>query len=459
MSYLIYMSYISHVGYRMPMSWVWWRGVARRVCVVMTFVAAALGGGAAEANWPEFRGPRGDGTSTATNLPLHWSEQQNIKWQTPTHGRAWSSPVIWDQQIWMTTATTNGHELFAICVDRDSGKIVRDLKLFDVEKPQYAHPFNTYASPTPAIEAGRVYVTFGAPGTACLDTQTGQVLWSRRDLECNHFRGAGSSPILYGDLLILNFDGSDHQFVVAFDKQTGRTRWQTKRSIDFQDLGPDGQPEMGGDYRKAFATCRVVPLDGQPTLLSQGSKALYAYEPLTGAGLWRVEERTSYSGSTRPVAGHGLVFVPSGFSSGQVLAIQPGRRGEVLDVKTGTPGDRELRIAWRDKRNAPKKPSLLLLGDLLYAIEDNGTATCWEARTGKVVWSERIGGHYSAAPLAAGGRIYLFSEEGKATVIAAGREFKQLAENQLGDGFMASPAVSGNALYLRSRTQLYRIEE
>jgi len=194
-------------------------------------------------------------------------------------------------------------------------------------------------------------------------------------------------------------------------------------------------------------------------LLSQGSKALYAYEPLTGAELWRVEERTSYSGSTRPVIGHGLVFVPSGFSSGQVLAIQPGRRGEVLDVKTGTPGDMELRVVWRDKRNAPKKPSLLLLGDRLYAIEDNGTATCWEAATGKVVWSERIGGHYSAAPLAAGGRIYLFSEEGKATVIAAGGEFKKLAENQLGDGFMASPAVSGEALFLRSRTQLYRIEE
>jgi hypothetical protein len=450
------MGYMSYLG---PIRLAGRGAVVSRLYVMMLFVAAALRVGGAEANWPEFRGPRGDGTATATNLPLHWGERQNIKWQTPIHGRAWSSPVIWDQQIWMTTATTNGRELSAICVDRDSGKVMRDLKLFDVEKPQYAHPFNTYASPTPAIEDGRVYVTFGSPGTTCLDTRTGAVLWSRRDLECNHFRGAGSSPILYRDLLILNFDGSDHQFVIAFDKQTGQTRWQTKRSIDYQDLGPDGQPEMGGDYRKAFATCQVAPFAGQPTLLSQGSKALYAYEPLTGAELWRVEERSCYSGSTRPLTGYGLVFVPAGFGSGLVLAIWPGRRGEVLDTKVSAPGNLRLRVAWKDKRNAPKKPSLLLQGNLLYGIDDNGTATCWEAMTGKVVWSERIGGHYSTSPLAAGGRIYLFSEDGKATVIATGPEFKKLAENQLGDGFMASAAVSGKALYLRSRTQLYRIEE
>ena len=414
---------------------------------------------AAETHWPEFRGPRGDGTSTATNLPLHWSEQQNAKWKTPIHGKAWSSPVIWERQVWLTTATTNGHALFALCVDRDTGKIVRDLKLFDVAKPQFCHPFNSYASPTPAIEAGRIYVTFGTSGTACLDTQTGDALWTRRDIECNHFRGAGSSPILYSNLLFLNFDGSDHQFMVALDKQTGRTVWRQNRSIDYQDLGPDGQPELGGDYRKAFATCHVAVLDGRTTLLSQGSKALYAYDPPSGTELWRVEERGSYSGSTRPLIGHGLVFVPAGFGSGAVLAIRPGKPGEVLDTKAPGPASTQLQVVWKAKPNAPKKPSLLLLGDLLYAVDDNGVVTCWEALTGKVVWSERLGGHYSASSLAAAGRIYLFSEEGKTTVLATGREFKKLAENQLGDGFMASPAVSGNALFLRSRTHLCRIQE
>ena len=431
----------------------------RRHIMLIIAALAAVGLGAAEVNWPEFRGPLGNGTSTSTNLPLHWGEQQNVKWKMAIHDRGWSSPVIWDRQVWLTTATTNGHELFALCVDRDTGKVIRDLKLFDVAKPQYCHPFNSYASPTPAIEAGRLYVTFGAPGTACLDTQTGKVLWERRDIECNHFRGAGSSPILYCNLLFLNFDGSDRQFVTALDKKTGRTVWQKNRSIDFQDLGPDGLPEQGGDTRKAFATCQIAAFGGQETLLSQGSKALYAYEPLSGAELWRVEERTSYSGATRPVIGHGLVFVPTGFASGQVLAIRPGKPGEILDAKVPGPSEMQLQVVWKTKRNAPKKPSLLLLGDLLYAVEDNGVATCWEAKTGATVWSERIGGHYSASPLAAGDRIYLFSEEGKTTVLATGREFKKLAENQLGDGFMASPAVSGDALYVRSRTHLYRLEQ
>ena len=428
--------------------------------ISLLFVALfALRLSATETNWPEFRGPNGDGTSSSTNLPLGWSEEQHVKWKTAIHGKAWSSPVIWGQQVWLTTATTNGQELFALCIDRDTGRVLRDLKLFDVAKPQFCIPFNSYASPTPAIEEGRFYATFGSAGTACLDTQTGKVLWTRTDIECNHFRGAGSSPILYSNLFFLNFDGSDHQFIVALDKQTGRTVWQKPRSIDFQDLGPDGQPDQGGDYRKAFATCQVATFDGQATLLSPGSKALYAYDPLSGTELWRVEERTSYSGATRPVTGHGLVFAPTGFASGQVLAIRPGKQGEVLDAKAPGPADMQLQVVWKTKRNAPKKPSLLLLGDLLYAIEDNGVATCWEAMTGTVVWNERIGGHYSASPLAAGGRIYVFSEEGKTTVLATGREFKKLAESQLGDGFMASPAVSGKALFLRSRSHLYRIEE
>jgi outer membrane protein assembly factor BamB len=367
--------------------------------------------------------------------------------------------VIWNQQIWLTSATEDGHELFVLCVDRDTGKITQDQKLFDVAKPQYCIPFNSYASPTPALEQDRIYVTFGAAGTACLETQTGKVLWSRRDLECNHFRGPGSSPILFGDALFLNFDGSDQQYVVALDKTTGKTLWKTSRSIDFKDLGLDGKPETDGDLRKAFATCQIVTVEQQPILLSQGSKALYAYAPSTGTELWRAEDYGSYSGCTRPVSGHGLVFVPSGFPSGEVLAIRPGKAGEYLDVKTNDFPGMQLRVVWKDKHHAPKKPSLQLVEDLLYAIDDNGVATCWEALTGKVVWSETIGGHFTASPLAAPDRIYLFSEEGKTIVIATGREFKKIAENQLGDGFMASPAVSGNALFLRSRSELFKIEE
>jgi len=428
-----------------------------RLCAMV--LLACLGSTLAdEVNWPQFRGPRGDGVSLSTGLPVEWGEGNHVKWKTPIHGRAWSCPVVWGDQIWMSTATEDGKELYAVCVDRESGKVVQDLKLFEVEKPQFAHKFNTYASPTPVIEEGRVYVTFGSPGTACLDTRSGKVLWERRDFECNHYRGAGSSPILYQHLLIVNFDGSDHQYIVALEKNTGKTVWRRQRSIDYQDLDEKGQPMIEGDLRKAFATCHVAVLDGMPQLLSQGAKALYSYNPLTGDEYWRVEERSNHSASTRVVVGFGLIFAPSGFSSGQLLAVRPGKLGEVVDANAAEAPKTQLQVVWKTKRNVPKKPSLLLLEDLLYGIDDNGVATCWEAKTGNVVWNERVGGNYSAAPIAAEGRIYCFSEEGKTTVLAAGREFKKLAESQLEEGFMSAPAVTGKALILRTRTHLYRIE-
>jgi outer membrane protein assembly factor BamB len=400
------------------------------------------------AQWPQFRGPDGNGVSMATGLPVTWSERQNVRWKTAIHGRAWSSPVILGSQIWLTTATPDGKELFAVAVAKETGKILFDLKLFDVPNPQFAHSFNTYASPTPVIEPGRVYVTFGSPGTAALDTATGKVLWSRRDLECNHFRGAGSSPILFRDLLLMHFDGSDVQYVVALDKRTGKTVWQTKRSVDFQDLESNGKIKADGDFRKAFSTPQIVMAGSEPILVSLGSKATYGYDPLTGKELWRVEEPTSFSASTRPVTGHGLVFYATGWNTGQVLAVKPGGRGDVTATH----------VAWRVTRGAPKKPSMLLLGELLLMVNDNGVVTCLDARSGEPVWTARLSDSYSSSPVAAEGRVYFFSEDGKATVIEAGRLFKVLAENTLDEGFMASPAIDGRALYLRTKSHLYRIE-
>lgn len=415
----------------------------------------------ASENWPQFRGPNGDGISDSKEAPLTWSETNHIKWKTPIHGKAWSSPVVWGNQIWMTTATTNGKDLSIICLDRESGKIVRDQKLFHVEKPQYCIPFNSYASPTPVIEEARLYVTFGSPATACIDTTTGKVLWERRDIECNHFRAPGSSPILYQNLLLMNFDGSDYQFMLALDKNTGKTVWRTDRSIDFKDLGDDGKPQAEGDYRKAFATPHVGEFDGKPVVISSGAKAIYGYDPMTGKELWRVEERTAHSASARAVTGHGLAYVLTGWSNGQLLAIRPGKDGEVVDANDTTTSDKptQLKVEWKQKRGVPKKPSLLLLDDLIFMIDDGGIASCVEAKTGKEVWRERIGGSYSAAPVYAAGRIYFCSEDGKTAVIEASREYKLLAQNKLDDGFLASPAISGKSLYLRSKTHLYRIEE
>jgi outer membrane protein assembly factor BamB len=398
--------------------------------------------------WAQFRGPDGNGVSTATGLPITWTETQNVRWKTAIHGRAWSSPVILGRQVWLTTATPDGKELFVVAVDKDTGKILVDFKLFDVPNPQFAHSFNSYASPTPVIEPGRVYVTFGSPGTAAIDTATGKVLWERRDLECNHFRGAGSSPVLFRHLLLMHFDGSDVQYVVALDKRTGKTVWQTKRSVDYRDLESNGKVKADGDFRKAFSTPQIVMVGHEPVLVSLGSKATYGYDPLTGKELWKVEEPTSFSASTRPVTGHGLVYYSTGWNTGQVLAVKPDGRGDVTATH----------VAWRAMRGAPKKPSMLLLGDLLLMVNDNGVVTCLDAHTGAEVWTARLTDSYSASPIAADGRVYFFSEDGKATVIEAGRAFKILAENTLDEGFMASPAIDGRALYLRTRSHLYRIE-
>jgi outer membrane protein assembly factor BamB len=400
-------------------------------------------------HWPQFRGPDGNGHSDAVGLPLHWSETKNIVWKIPIHDRGWSSPVVQGNQIWLTTATADGRRLYALCLDRDTGRVSHDLKLFDVAQPQYCHPFNSYASPTPVIEQGRVYVTFGSAGTACLDTRTFQVIWERRDIDCNHFRGAGSSPILFQNLLIMNFDGSDHQFVIALDKNNGKIVWKTKRSIDFQDLDENGKPAADGDYRKAFSTPHVAALNGTPQLISLGSKAAYGYNPYDGRELWRVEERGQHSASTRPVMGLGMVFFPTGFSSGQLFAVRSGGQ-------EGIPG---FQVAWRVQRGVSNKPSVLLVGELLYMISDAGIASCVEARTGHVVWQERIGGEFSASPVYADGKIWFFSQEGKATAIALGKTFQLLAENQLAEGFMASPAIAGKSFFLRTRTHLYRIEK
>lgn len=409
-------------------------------------------------HWPQFRGPEGDGVARGAVPATTWSESEHVTWKAAIHGRGWASPVIWGHQIWLATATEDGRELSVVVVHTDTGAVERDQKLFDVEAPQFCHKFNSYASPTPVLEEGRAYVTYGAPGTAALDTASGRVLWQRRDFQCNHYRGAGSSPILHKDLLILHFDGSSHQYIVALRKDTGATAWEVQRSIDFKDLGPDGHPMIEGDLRKAFATPHVADIDGVPTLLSQGAKALYAYAPDTGEELWRVEERLNHSASTRPVVGLGMVFVPSGFSTGQLLAIRPGRKGEILDANAATATEGRLQVVWKAKRGVPKKPSLLLHDGLLFGIEDGGVATCWDARSGEVLWNERIGGDHSAAPILANGHIYFLSEQGKTYVVAATREFKKLAENSLGDGFMASPAVQGHSLFLRSRSHLYRVD-
>lgn len=421
---------------------------ARTLATLALSLAACAGPLHAEVPiWPEFRGPTGQGIAEA-QVPLKWNETEGVTWRTPIHGRAWSSPVGNGERIWLSSANEKGTDLSALCVDARTGKIIHDLKLFHVENPQYAHPFNTYASPTPLLHGDRIYITFGSPGTACLDAKTGKVLWERRDFVCNHFRGAGSSPTIQGELLFMNFDGSDFQFVVALDKNTGKTVWKTDRSLDFKDLTPEGKPGADGDWRKGFSTPLVHDFGAGPILISHGSKAVYGYEPKSGKELWHVEEQKTHSASGRPIIAAGMIVVSMGHPKSELWAIKPGGSGDVTSTH----------VSWKVKRNVPTRSSVVMAGDSLFMVDDGGIATCLDAKTGEQVWNERIGGTYSAAPLAAAGRVYFFAEDGNTTVVAAERAFKVLATNRLGDGFMASPAVLGNSLVLRSKTHLYRVD-
>src|SRR5262245_30053962 len=221
------------------------RGAVVQWFVVGLLAASSLTVRAGE-NWPNFHGPTNNSQSDAKDLPLTWSETENVVWKTPIHDSGWSSPVIWGNQLWLTTATDDGKASFALCVDRESGRILHDLKLFDNENPEDTRKYNSFASPSPAIEAGRVYVHFGSYGTACLDTKTANVVWTRRDLPCRHWRGPGSSPIIYKNLLIVHFDGYDYQYAVALEKTTGKTVWKNERQVNY---GTDD-----GDVKKAFAT-------------------------------------------------------------------------------------------------------------------------------------------------------------------------------------------------------------
>lgn len=389
-------------------------------------------------NWPEFRGPTADGHAKGSNPPLQFSEMSNVKWKTPMPGKAWSSPVVWEKQVWLTNAYEDGKKLYAVCVDADTGEVLKNMLVFDVPKPQFCHPYNSYASPTPAIEEGRVYVHFGAHGTACIDTKTFDILWTNRELECDHFRGPGSSPIIYKDQLILQFDGFDLQYVAALDKTSGKILWKTPRAINY---GTDN-----GDYKKAYCTPAIIEHDGRQQMICPAAIATEALDPDSGKRLWTVYH-DGMNASARPLYGHGLVFITNGM--GKMVSVRPNGSGDITADN----------VAWESGKQIPKKSSLILLGDLLFMMNDSGVCSCVEAKTGKIIWSERLKGQFDASPLYADGRIYFFSKDGKVPVIAAEREYKLLAENELDDGFMASPAVQGDALILRTTSALYRVEK
>jgi outer membrane protein assembly factor BamB len=395
------------------------------IALVLFFLSTPVLAG----DWPQFRGPTGQGHSDERGLPLTWSETKNVRWKVAIPGKGWSSPVIQGDRIWMTTATEEGKSLRAISVDRNTGAILQNVEVFRVKSVGQIHSKNSYASPTPVLEGDRVYVHFGAHGTACL-TQTGEIVWKTRLEYDNGQHGPGGSPVLYENLLIVSCDGRDVQFVVALDKLTGKVSWKKSRA---------GQ--------HAYTTPLVVPLAAGDQIISPGAFRAIAYDPRTGKELWQVRYGEGFSNVPRPVYSEGLVFICTGFQQPSLLAVRLDGRGDIT----------KSHISWTLQRGVPLTPSPLLVNGDLYLISDNGIASCVDAKTGNPYWQVRLGGNHSASPIYADGRIYFLSEEGESVVIAPGKQFKALAQNQLDGQTLASMAVSNGSIFIRSLTNLYRL--
>ncbi len=428
---------------------------------LLTFSFTAANSHAEEGYWNQFRGPHANGTSEAKGLPLKFAEgSPEVVWKTEVKGRAWSTPVVWGNQLWVTNApeivnpegATNQDSfskgakplkdplrLSAVCLDLKTGKIIHDVTVSEVYEPQYTHPTNSLASPTPWIEEGRIYVHFGTYGTACINTKTGKKIWENRELECHHWRGPGSSPVVHGDLIFLTFDGYDKQFIAALNKNTGKLVWKTDRDVDYK--------TDNGDRKKAYSTPTIVDAGGgREVLVSPLAMATIAYAPETGAPVWRVFHGGMNAGA-RPIVGNGLVYISAGSGGDSLIAVDPKGEGDI----TGS------NIKWRTGRMVPKRPSQVLVGDRILMMEDGGVCSCLNALTGESLWANRVAGAYWSSPLYANGHLYCASQDGKVAVIKAGDEFELVHETMFPEGFTASPIVAGNSLILRSESNIYRI--
>jgi outer membrane protein assembly factor BamB len=405
---------------------------------VLTLLAPA-----AAAEFPQFRGPAGDGHADASSLPTEWNATTNVAWKTPIPGRGWSSPSLHEDRIYLTTAVpadvgepAGDLSLRALCLRASDGGVVWDREVFRqaAATAPKIHAKNSHASPTPLVDGERVYVHFGHQGTACLDLD-GRPIWKNDRLKYPPVHGNGGSPILVADKLIFTCDGASDPRVVALNAGTGEEAWQFER--------PGNPPK-----KFSFATPLAIDVNGQTQIVCPGSGVVNALDPTTGREIWRVQH-DGYSVIPKPIFGHGLVFFSTGYDSPAVMAVRAGGRGDVTDTH----------VVWTLKKGAPHTPSLLLVGDELYMVADKGIATCVDARTGKQHWQERIGGNYSASLVHADNKIFVQSEEGPAIVLRPGKTFDKVSDTGFTERTLASYAVGDSALYIRTENNLYRVEE
>ena len=417
-------------------------------CLILgTILLKSVPASSQSSDWTQFRGNNGSGVAESVTIPLKWDDSV-IKWKKEIHDKGHSSPVVYGNQVWVTTAKADGKELYAVCLDFKTGEIIYDIMVFTPAEVEEKHELNTYATPTPCIEKGFVYVHYGNAGTACINTENGTIVWKNSDFKCKFVQGAASSPVLYKNLVILHYEGVDVRYLVALDKSTGRLVWKSDRPEEpYKPLS-----EIG---KKAYVTPLIINVKGHDLLISNGSAVCIAYEPGTGKEIWRVVDGAE-STIAMPVTENGVVYWYTGFMVAgdgsqytDLLAVNPDGQGDITATN----------IIWRKHDGLTHNQMLtpVIRDGLIYTVNSRNMLMCIDAKTGEEVWSKHVTSDYDASPLFINGNIWFFSAKGDILVLKAGRNYEVVAQNKTDSGIFATPAVLRNSMILRTQNFLYRI--
>lgn len=398
-------------------------------------------------NWTHFRGTNMDGRAQVETAPLHWNDSLNVVWKIPVKGLGYSSPVVYGNQIWLTSAAKDGKEFYVFCFDLETGKLLNEQTIFTAEEPQRIHSTNSYATPTPCIEEGRVYVHFGTFGTACIDTENFQVLWKRSDMPCDHMQGPASSLILHGDKMIVHLEGTKDPYIAALNKNTGETIWKSVRPAEIYD-------PLEPVYRKSYQTPIVIDVDGRELLISNAAYLCFAHDVNTGEVVWTIEYGYD-STVSQPLYDNGLVYVNSGwifednvpFFTRQ-FAIDPSGTGDVT----------KSHVKWMFEEEVPQIPTPVIVEGRMYMVHDRGMLTCIDAKTAAVLWKHELKGNFNSSPIYAGGNIYFINVKGECSIIKPGNSFQLVAVNEISGTVKAVPVFVDGKMILRTDKNLLLIK-
>lgn len=394
-------------------------------------IGLAVASSAGAEDWPCWRGPRGDGTSLETNIPVEWSDSQNIAWKVEMPGTGHASPIVWQDRIFVASCLEDARQRLLVSFDRRTGEKVWQVVV--LESPlEHKHQLNSFASSTPATDGERVYCTFldrQEMVVAAYDFQ-GRQLWLVRPGKFSSVHGYCSSPVLFENLVIVNGDHDGDAYLVALDRQDGHTVWKTPRE----------------NKTRSYSTPIVRQIDGRTQMVLSGNKCVASYDPRDGQRHWIIDGPTEQFVASVVYNGK-LLFLTAGFPDLHMLAIRPDGRGNVTNTH----------IVWRTTKAASYVPSPIAEGDYFLVVSDGGIATCFDAENGSVHWTQRLGPHFSALLVSAGGLVYFLADDGTMSVVRPGPKFERVAENKLGEYCYASPAISQGQIFLRGDKHLYAI--